>query len=243
MLFRIKAAYLLSGLLLLTGKVCAENKELIWCLGHIPNRTYYVEGHSPRGIEVDLMHEVAARLNMRLVFTVPTPVNRCLHQLERGQVDVVAGLLFTEERNKLFLLIPYDAARPESWFVHAGNPIDNKSSLRITFMDGRFYSANLRERYEAKGHQLNTAASMDEALAMLYFKQTDVLVGPEHVTLGNIAGNPRYRDTLVLAPRDYQPNFEAHIAISRTGRYADKHQDFQQVLQQIRAEGRFQFYD
>ncbi|SEA99111.1 substrate-binding periplasmic protein [Alkalimonas amylolytica] len=239
----LKRIFIFFCLILFSIKTLAEQAVLIWCLGHLPNRTVYQANTEPRGIEVDLMRDLAARLNMRLEYTVPTPINRCLQQLERGQVDVVAGLLFSKERDRLFLLIPYDSARPESWFVHKANPIENKTKLRITLIEGRLYSANLRERYQEKGHQLKSVASMDDALAMLYFQQTDVVIGPEHVTLGYIVANPRYRETLVLAPQDYQPNFEAHIAISRTGRYAEHHQAFQQALQAIRAEGRYQFYD
>lgn len=242
MFFRIKAIWLLA-FLLLQSSALAHSDELVWCLGHLPNRSYYVDGQSPQGIEVDLMQDVATRLNMQLVFTVPTPTNRCLQQLARGEVDIVAGLLGTSEREKLFLMIPYDIARPESWFVHRDNPITDKTPLRITFIEGRVYSAYLRETYHAAGHQLSSSPSIDDALALLLFKQTDVVVGPEHITLGHIAANPRYQGALVLAPQDKQPDFEVHIAISRNGRYTDRYDAFREVLKQIRAEGKYQFYE
>ncbi len=232
----------LAFLLLPTGSVAA-NATLIWCLGHIPNRVQYESDKAPSGPEVDLMKDFAARVGMTLEYTVPTPIPRCLQQLQRGQVDIVAGLLFTAERNELFYLLPYDAARPESWFIHKDNPIEQNDNLRLTFVDGRIYSANLQERYAAAGYQLLNADNLDDALAMLLFQETDVLVGPEHITLGRIASNPRFQHTLILAPQDYQPNFEAHIAISRTGRYAGQKERFKQVLEQMRAEGRHRLYE
>ncbi|MCH8538620.1 MAG: transporter substrate-binding domain-containing protein [Alkalimonas sp.] len=241
MLFKIKVTWLLV-FLLLPSSALAQSAELIWCLGHLPNRSYYVDGQNPQGIEVEMMQDVAARLNMQLVYTVPTPTNRCLQQLIRDEVDIVAGLLSTTEREQQFLMIPYDEARPESWFIHRDNPIDEKASLRITFIEGRVYSATLRESYQTAGHHVSSSASIDDALALLLFRQTDVVVGPEHITLGQIAANPRYQQTLVLAPQDYQPSFEAHIALSRTGRYADRYQAFREVIEQIRAEGKYQFY-
>lgn len=241
MLFRTKFTWLLA-FLLLHNYALAHNPELIWCLGHVPKRSYYVEGQSPHGPEVDMMQDVAMRMNMQLVYTVPTPINRCLQQLTRGEVDIVAGLLGTSEREKRFLMIPYDVARSESWFVHRDNPIKNKASLHITFIEGRVYSAYLRETYHAAGHQLSSSTSIDDALALLLFKQTDVVVGPEHITLGHIVANPRYQNALVLASQNYQPNLEAHIALSRTGRYADRYQSFREVIERIRAEGKYQFY-
>ncbi|MCC5853355.1 MAG: transporter substrate-binding domain-containing protein [Alkalimonas sp.] len=221
----------------------AANATLTWCLGHLPNRVQYESGKAPSGPEVDLMQDFAARVGMTLEYTVPTPIPRCLQQLQRGQVDIVAGLLFTAERNELFYMLPYDTARPESWFIHKDNPIEQKSNLRLTFVDGRIYSANLREHYAAAGYQLLNADNLDDGLAMLLLQETDVLIGPEHITLGRIAANPRYHHYLILAPQDSQPNFEVHIAISRTGRYADQKTLFQQALEQMRAEGRHRLYE
>lgn len=107
---RISVVCLLA-MLQLYGSALVQGDELLWCLAHLPNRSYYVDGSNPQGVEVDMMKDAASRLNMRLAFTIPTPTPRCLQQLARDEVDIVAGLLGTSERKQLFLMIPYDIAR------------------------------------------------------------------------------------------------------------------------------------
>ena len=114
---------------------------------------------------------------------------------------------------------------------------------RVTLVKGLIYSEALAENYKKAGHQVNLAANMDDALTALFFRDTDIVVGPEHITQALIARNARYKDILMLAPQSQPPAIEAHVAISKTGRYADQHQAFRQALQQIRQEGKYRFYN
>ena len=67
---------------------------------------------------VSLMQDLARRLELQLSYTLPTPAYRCLQQLEQGEVDIVASLLYTSEREQRFYLFPFDIARSEIWFIH-----------------------------------------------------------------------------------------------------------------------------
>lgn len=227
----------------LSEVVLAQPTQLLWCLDHVPHRQHYEPGKAPYGPMVNLMQDLAKQLNVELTFTLPTPVNRCLQQLERGEVDIVASLLYSPQRQQHFYLMPFDIARSESWFIHKDYQFQDKPGLKVTLIKGLIYSSSLPEKYIAAGYKVATAIHMDEALSALFFRDTDVVVGPEHVTLGRIASNARYKDVLTLAPQSQQPVIEAHIAISRTGRYADRYDDFRQVLQKIRAEGKYRLYN
>ncbi|MDP4537645.1 transporter substrate-binding domain-containing protein [Alkalimonas collagenimarina] len=216
--------------------------SLIWCLDHTPPRKYYEYGKDPYGPMVDLMQDVATKLNTKLEFTVPTPTSRCLLQLERGEVDVVTGLLYTPERDNRYWLLPYDIAKPESHFINKHRTPAENQELRITLIQSGIYSEGFQESLLKAGHQVLLAPSIDDALADLYHGTTDVFVGPEHITLLHISRNGRYQQSLIVAPQDKQADFEAHIAISKNGRYADRYQAFREALEQIRAEGKYQFY-
>nr|WP_255604759.1 transporter substrate-binding domain-containing protein [Rheinheimera maricola] len=218
-----------------------ERKPLIWCLDNLPLRHHYEANKAPYGKLVDLMLEVSAQLDFELVYTVPTPVARCLKQLEQGEVDVVTGLLRSTERDQRFIMLPFDIARTESWFINQNNVVTD-AALRLTMIEGRIYSESVAVQYQAQGYQMNTAASIDDALAALYFKQTDVVVGPEHTVLRHIATNARYQDVLVLAAKTQQSNMDVHIALAKNGRYAAKYDALKRVLEQLRAEGKYRLY-
>lgn len=223
--------------------VSAKPEQLLWCLDHLPKRQHYEAGKPPYGPMVSLMQELALRLNVELVYSVPTPVNRCLQQLEQGEVDVVASLLYSPEREQRFYLIPFDVAHSESWFIHKDFQPDNQAHLRVTVIKDLIYSPSLLDSYQAAGYETTTAANIDNALTALFFRDTDVVVGPEHITQAHIARNARYKDSIKLAPQSHQPVIEAHIAISKTGRYAHRHEAIRQALQEIRQEGKYRLYN
>ena len=229
--------------LLLSSNAAARAEQLLWCLDHVPKRQHYEPGKTPYGPMVNLMQDLAGRLNLQLTFTLPTPVNRCLQQLEQGEVDIVASLLYSPQREQRFYLMPFDIARSESWFIHKDYQLQHQPGLRIMLITGLIYSPGLQDRYKAAGYLINTANNTDEALAALFFRDTDVVVGPEHITQAKIANNARYKTVLTLAPLHQQPVIEAHIAISKTGRFAKQHEAFRQALQQIRQEGKYVLYN
>lgn len=223
--------------------LATKRAPLIWCLDHVPKRQHYESGKAPYGPMVNLMQDLAARLDFELVYTLPTPRERCLQQLERGEVDVVVSLLYSAERAQRFYLLPFDVAHSESWFIHKDTRLNIQAGLKVTLVDDRIYSDLLMQKYLNEGFQINKVANIDGALATLFFRDTDVVVGPQHVILAQIARNARYKDMLILAPQNQQPASEAHIAISKTGRYADRHDAFRQVVQQIRLEGKYRLYN
>ena len=223
--------------------VFAKADTLIWCLDHLPKRQHYEAGKQPYGPMVDLMQDLAKQLGLQLTYTLPTPTNRCLQQLEQGEVDIVASLLYSAERANRFYLIPFDVARSESWFVHKDNDLSGKSTTTLTLIDGLIYTEGLADSYKAAGYNVNIADGIEAALTALFFRDTDIVIGPEHYLQGQIARNARYKDVLILASQSHQPVIEAHVAISKTGRYADRLDSFRQALQKIRQEGKYQLYN
>ena len=229
-------------ILFFSGLVFAKQPKLVWCLDHVPQRQHYEPGKAPYGPMVELMQELAAKLNVDLIYTVPTPVNRCLQQLQNGEVDIVASLLYSPQRDKLFYLMPFDVAHSERWFIHKDYTLKKDKGLRVSLIKGFIYSPKLAKTYKDQGYVLHTAENIEQALTALYFRDTDVVVGPQHFTLGHIDRNIRYKGVLRLAPVDQQGEIEAHIAISRNGRYANRHDEFREALTAIRQEGKYRLY-
>lgn len=239
----VRAALLLSIVTLVsTTAVAASQPPLVWCFDNLPPRQYYDAGKEPVGAMVELMKELAKRLDTELHYTVPTPTVRCLQQLEQGEVDIVVGLLLTPERQQQLYMFPFDSARPNSWFINQQYPLAAEQPLRLTLIKTQVQAAAAAQQLSQAGHQVHLAADFDTALTDLFFNKTDVVVGPEHITQKHIAQNGRYQRDLVLAPQEYQQPVEAHIAICKKGRFANRADEIQRIIQDIRASGRYQFY-
>lgn len=221
----------------------AKADTLVWCLDHLPKRQHYEAGKPPYGPMVDLMQDLANRLGLKLTYTLPTPTNRCLQQLEHGEVDIVASLLYSTERAQRFYLMPFDIARSESWFIHKDYVMADKGTHRLTLINGLIYTEGLADSYKAAGYTVQIADSIDAALTALFFRDTDIVIGPEHFLQAHIVRNARYNNKLILAPQSHQPQIEAHVAISRNGRYANRHEAFRQALLTIRQEGKYPMYN
>lgn len=231
-------------LILLSLPVMADTPTtLIWCLDSLPPRQIHIDGKPPFGPMVDMMKHVAEKLQLELVYSIPTPVNRCLDQLASGEVDIVAGLLKTAEREQQFFLYPFDQARAESWFINTLARVDHKKALRITKIKNRHYSDDFDARYLAAGYQVSEADNIDTALITLFFNDTDVVVGPEHIIQAEIAKNARYSNSLVLTPQKLASATEAHVAIKKSGRHAARNDELIQIFKHIRESGNFNFYD
>jgi ABC-type amino acid transport substrate-binding protein len=217
-------------------------QPMLWCIDNLPPRHYYTTEQELIGSMIGFMQELANHLDAELHYTAPTPIARCLQKLEQGKVDIVTGLMLTPERKQQFLMFPYDNARPHSWFINRHYPLSEVKMLRLTLIDTQIHAKEAAERFIAAGYQVNLVPDFDTALANLFFNQTDVLVGPEHITLKMIAQNGRYHNTLILAAQEYQQPIKAHLAINKQGRFSDQVETIQAFLNEIKNTGRYQFY-
>ncbi|MFN4055893.1 MAG: substrate-binding periplasmic protein [Alishewanella aestuarii] len=214
-----------------------------WCFDNLPPRQYYTNGQEPVGSMVGFMKELAHRLNTELHYSIPTPTTRCLQELERGKVDIVTGLMLTTDRKQRFHMFPFDSARPNSWFVNKLYPITAGQQLRLTLIQSQIQANETAEQLIAAGYTVNLVADFDTALTHLFFNKTDVVVGPEHITQKHIAQNGRYQNVLILAPQEYQQHTDAYIAISKQGELAKRSDEIELIIKELRASGRFQFYE
>jgi ABC-type amino acid transport substrate-binding protein len=233
--------------LLLPFSVLAETEKPIleWCLDHFPPRQFFNAGATePTGPMVTMMRELADRSGFSLTFSMPTPSNRCMKQLAEGTADIMTGVVGTAEREKHLLLAPFDIARLETWFVRRSQQQKGMQGIqRIALLKDRPYREALTTELQQQGFNLSWLNNAEHALAALFLKDVDAVIGPEHTLSYAISSQPRYGKKLVLLNSPQNNNQQhANLAMSRTGPHAALFERISTELTRMAAEGKTQFY-
>lgn len=93
--------------LLWSMDVSAAPVTVSTCLDYTP---FEYDGRGEKvwnGRNIEVLHLVVERLGYQLDASTRAPFARCMKLLELGQIDVIAGLIYTKERSKKFELMPY----------------------------------------------------------------------------------------------------------------------------------------
>jgi len=82
-------------------------KTITTCLDYTPHMNINNGAKKWSGPNIETLHHIAKQLSMELDTTIRAPFARCMVLLKTGEIDIVAGLINTEERAKLFHMLPY----------------------------------------------------------------------------------------------------------------------------------------
>lgn len=85
-----------------------QSKELIACIDDHP--PYQIIAEDPYGIHISALKVLAEELDRQLTYVKSPNFARCVALLKQGQVDVIAGLGSTTERDKFAFYAPFKAA-------------------------------------------------------------------------------------------------------------------------------------
>ena len=119
-----KIGFLLLTLLWLPA---VQSSELVACIDDHP--PYQVIADKPYGTHITALEVLADVLQKKLTFIKSPNFARCIAFLKKGQVDVIAGLNPSVERNKFSFYAPFKAA-DELWVVSKeGITINNYSDF------------------------------------------------------------------------------------------------------------------
>lgn len=86
----------------------AKHHEIVACIDDHP--PYQILADKPSGTHIDALRALSHLLQKHLVFIESPNFARCLLMLERGTVDVIAGLNPTQERDAFAFYAPFKAA-------------------------------------------------------------------------------------------------------------------------------------
>lgn len=225
----------------------AEQPTLTWCLQHLPPRQFYPEQGEPYGPMVDFMRKLSNNAGFRLKFTPPTPNTRCLKLMQQGDVDLMVGLLKTPERSEFMHMWPFDNARPAALFTLKSAALFTSSNdlrgRKIILVNAFTYPEPIRAELSELQVQVMPAPTIEDALALLLYRQADVVVAPYHMTLHAIAQNPRFKSIVVQQQQLQSANVaQNYLALSRKSKYAAQAPQLERALQQLLLETPPDFY-
>lgn len=243
--------YLLISTLLFcsSASLFAAQPELEWCLDHLPPRQNYLPNQQPSGPVVDMMQQLAKQSGFILKFSPPTPVARCLKLMQQGKTDLMAGLLWSEQREQFMLLLPFDEARPDALF-RANNQmqaLDNITALNgktIAVAADRHYRKNLMQLLQQHQAKVKTVPNLEQALALLHYGDVDLVVGPQHITMNLLENNPRLAGNISLNPWQFEQDKsqQNHLGLSRLSTHFALHHKIRQQLQLMVQQKQTHFY-
>lgn len=101
----IKNLFLLFSLICLPN---AQSEEIVACIDDHP--PYQVITEKPYGIHISALEVLADILKKQLTFIKSPNFARCLALLKQGQVDVVAGVTSSTERDQFAFYTPFKVA-------------------------------------------------------------------------------------------------------------------------------------
>lgn len=237
-----------SSCFLASPSALADSIELEWCLDHFPPRHSYLSGQQPHGPMVDMMQKLADQSGFTLKFSPPTPTARCLLLMQQGKTDLMTGLLWTEQREQYMLLLPFDQAKPETLFVRKDQLINDESDLQnrqIALVKTRSYSKSFLTLLKQQQVKLRSADDLEQAMAMLHFKQIDAVAGPLHISENLLKRNPRLKANIVENPWQ-TPNsreLQTHLALSRMSPHFQLHLQISQQLEKLVEAKQTDFYE
>jgi C4-dicarboxylate-specific signal transduction histidine kinase/ABC-type amino acid transport substrate-binding protein len=128
--FSVFSTYILFFVLLVDVSAWGMSKTKIVIGGDHNNLPYeFLENGTPRGFDIDLIHAVANVMGFETEFRLG-PWNKARRDLEQGNVDVLAGMYFSEERNRrVDFSVPHTMVTP-GLFVRKGSSIRSFADLR-----------------------------------------------------------------------------------------------------------------
>lgn len=77
------------------------------CLDYTPYTEDDTGGKNWNGRNIETLYVMTQKLGVHLDMSMRAPFARCMRLLEQGRIDIIAGLIYTEERDQKLLLIPY----------------------------------------------------------------------------------------------------------------------------------------
>jgi polar amino acid transport system substrate-binding protein len=86
----------------------AQSNELVACIDDHP--PYQIIAKKPHGSHISALKVLADVLNMKVKFIESPNFARCIALLKQGEVDVIAGLNSSKERDKFSFYTPFKSA-------------------------------------------------------------------------------------------------------------------------------------
>mgnify|MGYP000131902915 CR=1 FL=1 len=238
---KVKLRYFI-GLLLLIGMIFKNSpllgKELIIPVAHIPP-TMITNKKEPSGIHVDVLKEIAHRLNLQVKFR-KCSFKRCLRMMKDGTADIQAGLLRRPEREVYMHYInpPYKKTSTKAFYVKNGKKnliktYEDLYGLKIGVMAGSQYFPRFDNDTKIVKHELTNTI---QQLLLLERDRVDTIIGTEQ-SIDYMIIVEGFKGAIQKSTYKYDQDNLAYFAISKKSPYAKELSKFKKVMKDLITEG------
>ncbi len=195
----------------------SASKALKTCVDFVP---YLVDEKGEKqwlGRHLNLMSLILEEAGLELSDFYRASFYECLGLMKSGGVDVMAGLLFTQERAEYMHLEPYTGRDPVGVFYlkgHADN-IFEQAELLIAYEKGNIIPGTIKKVYNSS--QFIDVPHTSIGLKLVEKERVDAFVAPlktafEVMAAANIDSN-LYEHSMLSGPND-----QVHVALSKSSK-------------------------
>lgn len=210
---------------------------------HSPPYYFTEDVAEPRGLSLDLLKPAARQLGLRIeIVTCPFP--RCLKLAERGEVDIVAGLIKTEEREGYLHFIQPAMMNFVSSFVfysrhdqaHDIHSVVDLNGHSVTVMRDAAYFPAFDQAADFERVPVNSEA---KALELVHKGRADYAITIEQTAEGSFAEAGLQFTDLKRQPYHVNQNIRGYLAFSRQSPNFQLAAKLEQMLEQQYRAGMF----
>ncbi|SMG23783.1 substrate-binding periplasmic protein [Dethiosulfovibrio salsuginis] len=240
--FRLSTLALLV-VLIWSGILSADAKAIRYG-GAVGWSPLMVKGDNGRivGVAVDVMNELGNRLHRPVELSEELPWKRLMDYAEKGEIDVVAGIYKTEEREKVFLFSQPFMVNTAKLFVLKDNifTVNDLQDLKGK-SGGKPSGGSFGEKFDsfaAANLKMNEAVNKETLYKMLQGKRFDFVVMDGDDGMAYLAKNGLQDDIKML---DFDVNtVKVYLAISKKSPVADMVGDIDKALLDMESDGTLQ---
>ncbi len=221
----------------------ADMPVLKLAMYHSPPYYFTEDVAEPHGLSLDLLKPAARQLGLRIeIVTCPFP--RCLKLAEQGEVDIVAGLIKTAERESYLHFIQPAMMNFVSSFVfysrhgqdHDIHSVADLSGHSVTVMRDAAYFPAFDQAADFERVPVNSEA---KALELVHKGRADYAITIEQTAEGSFAQAGLQLSDLKRQPYHVNQNIRGYMAFSRQSPNFQLAAKLEQMLEQQYRAGMF----
>ncbi len=211
-------------------------------VSHWPPRKMTTKDGKVSGIDVDIMRELARRMQMRVIFYTCTWI-RCQTMVRLGSADFITSASRTPDREPYFHFIEpsYAPNGGYAFYVRAdsGVRIEKYDDLHKHIIGTTMGAKYMEVGADPKIYWVRTTGTR-ELLRKLKSKELDVIIDSAELMDYFLKNNPDEKLAIAKSPYVYITPQRAYMALSRRSELVHLIPRFSTVLQQMLDEGKIE---
>lgn len=217
----------------------------VMCIDHYPPLQIVLPSGNATGENVEIAKAFFNNAGYPLTFSGNVPFKRCLQWLREGKVDVMAGLIYSQQRAADFNLYLYDDVTIKMFFIGKNAPditsFDDLKKKRVAAVRGvrnfeRFDTASRREVIKIP------VDTLENAFAMLAKDRVDAVVATDFYGENILKNDPSIDKLIRKASFKVESGTKTYIAVSKKSPLNQDHQKLQLLSEKMYQSGEFERY-